>query len=441
MLKVVVTDDDKNLRKVILSELAEEGYHVAETDSGAGALHLLERDDYDVLLLDLNLPDISGMEVLKKIKQLEIPVEVVVLTGDTTISAAVEAMKRGAYDYITKPFKLNELKTVIEKAFEKKKLLIENLRLKTQIKIQAGHRHIETRSPLMLKVLETAKRVAVSDFPVLITGESGVGKELLSRTIHYESGRADGPFVPINCGAIPENMLESELFGHEKGAFTGAHEKKLGLLEIANNGTLLLDEVGELPLQLQVKLLRVIETKSFYRVGGTKEVRVDVKFLCATNKDLRKEADKGSFRPDLYYRISALTLELPPLRERKEDIPLLADYFIRNSPDFRHKRLSKEAMDLLAEYSWPGNIRELQNVMHRTLLLSRGDVIGREDLPSDLRGGDAVAASHLRLEDIEKDHILKVLREVGYQKGRAAEILGIDPKTLYRKLLGYGIRE
>jgi DNA-binding NtrC family response regulator len=271
-VRVLIADDEKALRKFLFDELSEEGFDVAETDNGIKAVELLEKNDYDLLLLDLNMPGINGMEVLKKIRMLDIPTEVIILTGHGTIQTAVEAMRMGAYHYLTKPFNTIELKAVIEKAYEKKMLMSENVILRTQIKRQSESQKIITRSPLMLDVLETVKRVAMSDLSVIICGESGAGKELIARAIHDESERAKKTFIPINCGAIPENMLESELFGHEKGAFTGAHTRKLGLLEIANYGTLFFDEIGEMPLQLQTKLLRVLETSSFFRVGGTTNV-------------------------------------------------------------------------------------------------------------------------------------------------------------------------
>ncbi len=438
-VRILIADDEKNFREVLMTTLSDEGFDVTGTDSAIKAKDLLEKEEYDVLLLDLNMPGVSGMEVLKKIKTFEIPPEVVILTGVGIVSTAVEAMKLGAYDYLTKPFKIEELKAVIEKAHEKKKLRTENLLLKTQIKRQFRQKNIITKNTLMTEILETVKKVAIPDSPVLIYGESGVGKELIARAIHDASERAEKPYIPINCGAIPENIIESELFGHEKGSFTGAYEKKLGLLEIADSGTLFLDEIGDLPLQLQIKLLRVIETKSFFRVGGTREMKVDVKFVFATNKDIKTETEEGRFRHDLYYRISALTIHIPPLRERKEDISLLIAHFRENNPAFKHKKFSKDALDAISEYSWPGNVRELQNVLHRTLLLSKTDTITREDLPADLKTGNK--ASGIRLEDIEKNHILKILREAGGQRGRAAEILDIDPKTLYRKLMGYGIKE
>jgi DNA-binding NtrC family response regulator len=438
-MNILIADDDKNLRTVLSRELSDEGHNLHETGSGGDAVSLVDKDDYDVVILDLNMPGLGGIEVLKKIKALGISAEVIILTGHAAVSTAVEAMKLGAYDYLEKPFKMEELKAVAEKAYEKKKLRSENLLLKAQIKRQTTAPRIITDNPVMMEILDTIKIVAVSDFPVLICGESGVGKELVARAIHEASDRSEGPFITINCGAIPENMLESELFGHEKGAFTGAYERKLGLIEMANNGILFLDEIGELSPQLQGKLLRVIEGGVFFRVGGVKELKVDVKFVSATNKDIKGEVEAGSFRADLYYRISALTVNVPPLRERRDDIPRLVQYFIGGNPAFKDKEFSSYALDAMAGYSWPGNVRELQNVVHRALLLSKGRVIDRSDLPQDITKQRVVSGR--RLEDIERDYILKVMREVDGQKGKAAEILGIDPKTLYRKLSAYEEKE
>jgi DNA-binding NtrC family response regulator len=395
-MKILVADDDKNLRKVLVNELSEGGFNVCETDNGIKAMEFLEKEEYDILLLDLNMPGLGGIDVLKKVKDREIPTEVIILTAHATVSTAVDAMKIGAYDYMTKPFQIDELMAIIEKAYEKKKLINENLLLKSQIKRQTKTKEIIYKSRLMFEILENVKKFAVS-------------------------------------------MLESELMGHEKGAFTGAYIKKLGLLEIANHGTLFLDEISELDLQLQSKLLRVIETGSFFRVGGIKEIKVDVRFVSATNKDLTKDIDLAVFRPDLYYRISALTIHIPPLRDRKEDIPLIVDHIIRNNVSFKDKKVSRKAMDILSEYPWPGNVRELQNVIHRALFLSKSNVIETHDLPPDLMSVRKISGQ--RLEDIEREHILKVFREVNGQKRRAAEVLGIDPKTLYRKLSFYDIKE
>lgn len=434
--KVMIADDEKNIRELLRDELSPLVSHVVEVQNGSKALELLEKEEFDVLLLDMNMPGLDGIDVLKSIKSQEIPTEVIILTAHATVMTAVEAMKLGAYDYLMKPFKIIELAPVIEKAYEKKKLRNENLLLKTQVKRQWETRTLIAESPAMREVLETAAKVAGSAYPVLITGESGTGKELVARTIHAASARSDEPYVVINCGALPENMIESELFGYEKGAFTGAHARKPGLLEIAHQGTLFLDEIGDMPLPLQVKLLRVIETGCFYRLGGTREMKVDMRVLSATNKNLKAEIEKGTFRQDLYYRISALNIFLPPLRDRQEDIVPLIRHFQSNDPVFRQKTFTDEALKVLSAYTWPGNVRELQHVVHRVLLLSRGNVIGPADLPPDLTmqtGPDSA-----RLDDRERQHILTVLRKSGGDKIKAAEILGIHPKTLARKLSGYG---
>lgn len=438
-MKILIADDDKNLRMVLKNELADTGFDISEASDGKKAIDMLKKDDYDVLILDLNMPSFHGMDVLKKIKKLDLPTETIILTAHATVSTAVEAMKMGAYDFITKPFQMDELVVTIEKAFEKKSLVRENLILKSQIKRQSTAHGIITKSPRMLELLETIKKASSADLPILISGESGVGKELIAKTVHSSSNRPDGPFIPINCGAIPETMLESELFGHEKGAFTGAHAQKLGLLEIANRGTLFLDEIAELTTQLQGKLLRAIETGTFFRVGGVREISVDVRFVSATNKDIKKEVETGTFRSDLYYRISALTFHIPPLRERSEDIPLLVEHIISKNTNFKDKKISKKAIKVLSEYKWPGNVRELQNIMHRALFLATRAVIEPADLPFDMIS--TYKMSGARLEDIEREHILRVLKEAGGQRGRAAEILDVNPKTLYRKLASYGITE
>ena len=422
------------------ASLKSQGFEVTETGTGLKAWEFLERDEFDVLLLDLNMPGLGGIDVLKKMKLLGLETEVIVLTANVTAATAVEAMKLGAYDYLTKPFNFAELFSVIEKAIEKKKLRSENNFLKTQMKREADSRRVVAKSAVMLGLLETVKKVALTDFPVLITGESGTGKELVARTIHRESARAEHPFIAINCGAIPDTMIESELFGFEKGAFTGAHARKPGLLEVANEGTLFLDEIGDMPLALQVKLLRVIETGSFFRLGGTREIKVNVRIVSATNKDLKAEIVNGVFRQDLFYRITTLTLHIPPLRARQEDIPVLIAHVTGMNPAFRQKAFSKEALKILTEYSWPGNVRELQNVIHRLFLLSHHDLIGVEELPGDLVPAESKNCG-ARLEDLERSHIMKVLKDCGGHRGKAAELLGIDPKTLYRKLSSYGMKE
>jgi len=438
-MKILIADDDRNLRMVLKNELADEGFDVYDADNGKKTIDMLNNDEYDVLILDLNMPGLNGIDILKKVKKLGIATETIILTAHATVTSAVEAMKLGAYDFITKPFQMDELIAIAEKAFEKKNLVRENLLLKSQIKRQSTAQSIITKNPHMLELLETVKKVSSSDLPILISGESGVGKEILAKTVHNASNRPEGSFIAINCGAIPETMLESELFGHEKGAFTSAHAQKLGLLEIANHGTLFLDEIAELTAQLQGKLLRVIETGRFFRVGGVREITVDVRFVSATNRDIRKEVEAGRFRADLYYRISALSFHIPPLRERREDIPLLADHIITKHTNFKNKHLSKKAIRVLSEYDWPGNVRELQNVLYRALFLAKKDIIEPADLPFDMIARHDTFSA--RLEDIEREHILRVLKEAGGQRGKAAEILGVNPKTLYRKLAGYGITE
>jgi len=436
-IKVLIADDEMNIRQLLRDGLSTLMAYVAEVPSGLVALEQLEKNDYDILLLDINMPGMDGIEVLKKLKGLDIPVEVIILTAHGSVSTAVEAMKLGAYDYLMKPFKIAELVPVIEKAFEKKKLRIENLLLKTQAKKQSEVKIIIAESPLMRDIIERSRKVAQSDFPVLITGESGTGKELIARTIHNASDRADRSYVVINCGALPENMIESELFGYEKGAFTGAHAKKPGLLEIAHEGTLFLDEIGDMPLPLQVKLLRVIETGTFYRLGGTRELHVSVRVVSATNKDLKSEINKGTFREDLYYRISALTVHLPPLRERKEDIVPLIEHCRSSNPAFKQKRFSSEALGVLSQHAWPGNIRELQNVVHHVLLLSKNDTIVPADIPFELSGRPGPIS--IRLDDLEREHIISVLKQSGGDRNKAAESLGVHPRTLQRKLDSYGI--
>jgi DNA-binding NtrC family response regulator len=440
-VKILIADDEKNVRNFICSELSAGGAEVNEAENGPRALELLEKKEYDVLLLDLNMPGLGGIDVLKMMKSLDILTEVIILTANATISTAVEAMKLGAYDYLTKPFRLQDLSPIIEKACEKKKLCSENILLRTQLKRQTEGRQLITKSQLMLDLLATVKQVATTDYPVLITGETGTGKEHIARIMHRESLRAELPFVAINCGALPESMIESELFGYEKGAFTGAHARKPGLLEVAHTGTLFLDEIGDMPAPLQVKLLRVIESGSFFRLGGIREMKVNVRLVSATNKDLQAEIEKGAFRQDLYYRVTMLIVHVPPLRKRREDIPVLIEYFIDSSQAFKHKKFSKEAITVLTDYDWPGNVRELQNVIHRVLLLSTSNVIKPSDLPADLIRGPRLVKSSRRLEDVEREHILRVLTDVRGQKGKAAEALGMDPKTLYRKLCAYGIKE
>lgn len=439
--RVFIIEDDRNFRDVLGNELRAEGMVVRSAETISGQLDSRSFEGWDVLLLDLNLPDQDGLDILRKVSSIGLPIEVVIMTGHGTVASAVEAMRLGAYDFIEKPFKLQELKGIIRKAHEKRLLRFENISLKAQIRVQNESRRMVTASPAMEEVLAGAAKLAGSPLPVLIYGESGTGKELIARSIHEMGANPDKAFIAINCGAIPSTMLESELFGHEKGAFTGAVQKKPGLLELADGGTLFLDEISEMPLELQSKLLRAIEENSFFRLGGTKEVKVSLKFLSATNRDLQAEIAAGKFRADLYYRIGALSIRIPPLRDRPLDIPALVEHFRQMDPASKHKVFSADAVEALCRYGWPGNVRELKNVVQRTLLLSPGDTVNKGDLPPDILSGGHEPNGGLKLNEMEKTHILKVLRESGGHRGKAAIALGIDPKTLYRKIIQYGIKE
>jgi len=447
-IRVLVADDERNFTQVLKMELGREGYVVDVTVDGREALGRLGASEYDVLVLDLKMPEVPGMEVLREIRSWEAGPEVIVLTGHATVATAIEAMKLGAYDYLTKPCKTEELALLVRKASEKRRLLRENLRLRARAERSEAFPQIVTQDPAMRAVLEMLVKIAPTDSAVLIQGESGTGKELVANAIHQLSKRKDGPFVVINCGALQETVLESELFGHEKGAFTGAVAAKPGLFELADGGTLFLDEIGEVSPAMQVRLLRVIETGRFFRVGGVRERIVDVRILSATNKDLRKVVEAGTFRQDLFYRVAMITVSLPPLRDRRGDIPPLVQHILEQQAALGRKTVSPEALDLLTAYPWPGNVRELQHVIRRALILAPTDRIGPEDLPLDLRvppgllapAAPALPAGPLTtLQELERQHIVRVLTEVKGHRGRAAEILGIDPKTLYRKLRAYRI--
>jgi two-component system response regulator AtoC len=393
-----------------------------------------------VLLLDMKMPRVEGIQVLRALQEYAEAPQVIVMTGFQEVSTAVEAMKLGAYDYLTKPARIEELDVLIRKAAEKGRLIRQNVALRAQLDPGAPEGGIITVNPKMEDVLRVVDRVAPTDSSVLILGESGTGKELVARALHDRSARAAQAFVPIHCGALPREVLESELFGHEKGAFTGAVNAKPGLIELAEGGTLFLDEIGEMEPESQVKLLRVLESHSFFRVGGTRRRTVDMRLLAATNRDLAEAIKANTFRQDLYYRINTITVSLPPLRERREDIRLLAEHFLEQNSVYGRKRLSAAALQCLERYDWPGNVRELQHAIQRAVILSTGDEIPEEDLPADVRGGGTSAApAGGSLEDMERQHIIATLRQVGGHRAKAAALLGIDPKTLYRKILSYSI--
>ncbi len=440
-VRVLVADDERNLRELMLRELARKGHEVEGVGDGVAALERLHDASFDVVVLDMKMPKKEGIEVLRELQALAEPPQVIVMTGFQEVGTAVEAMKLGAYDYLTKPTKIEELDIVIRKAAEKGQLLRDNQALRAHAPGGEPAGGILTRSAAMHEVLRIVERVAPTDSAVLITGESGTGKELVARGIHERSQRTARPFVPIHCGALPHEVFESELFGHEKGAFTGAVSVKPGLVELADGGTLFLDEIGEMEPDSQVKLLRALETGTFFRVGGTRPRRVDVRLVAATNRDLAEAMRTGEFRQDLYYRINTITLALPPLRDRREDIALLATHFVSAKATYGVKRLSPRALATLEAYHWPGNVRELLHAIERASILSKGDEIQPEDLPPEVRGAPAVPAVTPggSLERVERQHIVATLRQVGGHRGKAAALLAIDPKTLYRKILGYGI--
>jgi two-component system response regulator AtoC len=439
-IRVLVADDEKNLRELLIRELTRKGHAADGVPDGQAALDRLKEDVPDVLLLDMKMPRLEGIEVLRALQDLQEIPQVIVMTGFQEVSTAVEAMKLGAYDYLTKPARIEELDILVRKAAEKGRLLRQNVLLRAQLGTQGGNGGIITANSKMEEILRLIDRVAPTESSVLILGESGTGKELVARAVHDRSPRAGQAFVPIHCGALPREVLESELFGHEKGAFTGAVSTKPGLIELADGGTLFLDEIGELEPDSQVKLLRVLETRAFFRVGSTRQRTVDMRLVAATNRDLAEAIKTNQFRQDLYYRINTITVSLPPLRERREDIALLAKHFLDQNAAYGLKRLSAAALRALEGYDWPGNVRELEHAIQRAVILAQGEEIQPADLPAELQGaGPARASGSGSLEDVERQHIIATLRQVGGHRAKAAALLGIDPKTLYRKIQSYGI--
>jgi two-component system response regulator AtoC len=434
-VRVLVLEDDPALCEVMCEGLGLRGHTAVAASSVAEALEHLTTMVFDVALLDLNLPDGTGIDVLRHLATEGIPTEGIVLTGNAALETAIEAMKLGAYDYLAKPVRMGELEVLVEKAAEKASLRRENHALRNRLQRLSTPQGIVTEDPAMKALLASLERVAVADLPVLIQGESGTGKELLARALFERSDRASQAFITVNCAAMPESLLESELFGHEKGAFTGALLRKPGLFELADRGMLVLDEIGEIAPSVQAKLLRAVETCEFYRVGGTRAVRSDVRVVAATNKDLRKAAQTGTFREDLYFRLNGVTLTLPPLRERKGDIPLLARHFLDRFAG-RKRGISRDALDKLGTYSWPGNVRELQMVVRRAAVLSPREVLEPEDLLIDVHEDKPKAGqpAGLTLAEMEREYIESVLKDNHGHRGKTAQALGIDVKTLYNKL-------
>ena len=441
-IKVLVAEDEVHLGQILSNFLNGRGCAVRTVSDGRTALEALRAEAYDVALLDIVMPELDGLEVLKQVRTESDPPEVIIITGNCTIETAISAMKLGAYDYLAKPYRMAEIDVLVRRAWEKRRLSRENALLQSQLQRAGGAAEIDTQYAPLRAVLQVIERVAPSDSPVLITGESGTGKEIVAHMLHRLSGRT-GPFVDVSCAALSEGMLESELFGHERGAFPGADERKLGLMELAAGGTLFLDGIAELSPKLQGKLLRALEQLSFYRVGGTQKVEVDVRVLAATNRDLAACVADGTFRDDLYYRVNTIAIELPALRDRPVDIPLLARAFLQQFAKTDPPTLTPDAIDLLTRYSWPGNVRELKNVMERAVLLAKGPQIRAADLPLQpptAGTADRGAVPAISLAELERRHIESVLHETSWHQGRAASALGISSKTLYRKIREYGFR-
>jgi DNA-binding NtrC family response regulator len=442
---VLVVDDDQTARRLLHEVMAREGYRVEAAETGREAIEKSGAAFFDVVLSDIRMPDRDGLEVLRALKRLAPETIVIMMTAFGSIETAIEAIKEGAYDYISKPFKLDEVRLTVKRALDHKRLLKENIRFRQELRERYQLENIVGRSHSMLEVYKVIARVASSSSTVLIQGESGTGKELVARAIHYNSPWADSPFVVVDCGALTETLLESELFGHVRGAFTGAVASKKGLLEDADGGTCFLDEVGGIARTLQAKLLRFLQEREIKRVGSTDVVRLNVRVIAATNRDLEALVREGTFREDLFYRLSVVAIPLPPLRERKDDIPLLAEHFLakytrQNKKQISH--ISPEATVLLCEHDWPGNVRELEHVIERGVALTGSPVLLPDDLPAKLRkeaGEGASSAQSLTLRELEKQHIQRMLRVARGNRSLTAQLLGVHRRTLYRLAERYQI--
>ncbi len=460
MAKILVVDDERNLRIVVQKEMGRQGHDVETASDGEAAWGMLEENSFDVVLCDINMPRLDGIELLRRLRdKTQNPPEVIMLTGQATVESAIEAMKLGAYDYLTKPYRITELSALVTQAADKQKLKIANQRLMAHVKrTNENMPEIVAESSQMKEVLRLIQRVAPSDTSVLITGESGTGKELVAQAIHRLSSRSEETFIDLNCAALQDSLLESELFGHEAGAFSGARNRKLGLFEIADSGTLFLDEVMEMPSQLQSKLLRALETGTFFRVGGVKKTEVDVRLIAATNRNPQQSVAEGVFRSDLLYRINSFEINIPPLRERRDDIEPIARYLLQKIAGPNGPVISQQAMDSLVEYSWTGNVRQLRNCLERAVLLADNDKITNKELPPEVvfnttepsvtinygasqenPAGSFQNASPANLKDLEKQQIINALEKTGWHRGRTAELLGISPSTLYRRLREYDL--
>ena len=452
-LRILIVDDEENMRHMLKVLLEKEGYACETAADGQEALKQFEQNSFDFALCDIRMPRMDGPELLREMRRRQIPATVIMMSAYGSEDTALEAMKLGAYDYVSKPFKAEEVVLTLKKAEERERLQKENQLLRRQVLKDYGFGNITTKNARMQEILQTITKIAEYKSTVLIVGESGTGKELIAKALHYSSLRRDGPFIPVNCGAIPENLLESELFGHVRGAFTDASYTKKGLFEEADAGTLFLDEIGELPLLLQVKLLRVLQEEEIRRVGDTKPIRVNVRIIAATIRDLAEEVKKNTFRSDLYYRLNVLALHLPPLRERRDDIPILVDSFIErynHRLQLQIKGISKEALGILLDYHWEGNVRELENAIERSMALAEGNRIEVHNLPPYLR--EVKTGGELTIPDyeysikkvnrqVEEELIRRALRRTGGNRTQAAKLLEISHRALLYKIKEYEIKE
>jgi DNA-binding NtrC family response regulator len=442
--KILIVDDEKIVRESLFHWFEEENYCVETADSGEAALKLFDKNKYDLLLVDIKMPGMSGLDLLKKVKAIDPEIFVVMITAFASVPTAITALKDGAYDYVTKPVDPDELGHLVKKALEQKSLKNENKLLKDNLEEIIRPDNLIGESPQMKKIFDLIQTVANTDTTVMIRGESGTGKELVAKAIHINSRRKYFPVIPVNCGALAESILESELFGHEKGAFTGAQYKRKGKFEMADGGTIFLDEIGSISMKMQIELLRVIETKQFSRVGGDKLIDSDFRIIIATNEPLEELVKTGRFREDLYYRLNVFTIVVPPLRERRDDIPILAYYFLNKFSTIMNKpvkNISKEAMDFLMNYEWPGNVRELENAMERAVVAGKNESIKVEDLPFHVSANSFESHDGDKtLSSIEKRYILRTLNENNWNISRTAQVLSIDRVTLYNKINKYGLR-
>ncbi len=447
--RILVVDDESSHRQMIEAVLSAEGYEISQADDGRTAITAVEDRFYDLVIMDIRMPKISGIEALKKIKAISPGIPVIIMTAYASVGNAVEALKSGAYDYLIKPLDIEELKILVAKALRFCQLEQENVYLKERLNDRFDFSKILGRSPAMNSLFETMALVAPSEATVLIVGDSGTGKELIANAVHQNSPRKDRPLIKVNCAALPETLLESELFGHEKGAFTGAIARKQGRFQLSHNSSIFLDEIAEMAPATQAKILRVLQEREFEPVGSSQTIKVDTRIIAATNKNLEEEIKAGRFREDLYYRINVVTLVVPPMRERREDILLLADFFLKQYAEKNNrpiKGFTPRAVDLLMRYDWPGNVRELENVVERAVIMARGDMITPLEFPDVLQDLDEEAkASPLALttgrslKEVEKVMILRTLEETGGNRTHAARILGISRRTLQLKLKEYGI--